>query len=229
MNLYIVATPIGNLKDITFRAVEILKSVDFIICEDTRVTKKLLDAYEIMKPTVSYHKASRLEKIDYIIEMIKEGKSTALVSDAGTPTISDPGSFLVKKAREVLGDELTVVPVPGPSALVSAISVSGFGDSAFIFYGFLPHKKGRETIFKEIAESEKISVFYESPHRFIKTLFSLKEFLGPKKKICVARELTKIFEETKIGEVEDILKYYENNPDKVKGEFVIVVSGPTSK
>ncbi len=222
--LYVVATPIGNLKDITFRAVEVLKSVDFIICEDTRVTKKLLDAYGINKPTISYHKASKLERIDNIIEMLREGKSSALVSDAGTPTISDPGSFLIQKAREALGDELSVVPIPGPSALITAISASGFGETAFTFYGFLPHKKGRETIFKEIAKNEIISVFYESPHRFIKAIESLKKFLQEGRKICIARELTKIFEEVVSGTPEDILRYYADNPDKIKGEFVIIVS-----
>lgn len=223
--LYIVATPIGNLKDITLRAIEVLKSVDLIICEDTRVTKKLLDAYEINKPTISYHKESRLERIDNIIEALKEGKNAALVSDAGTPTISDPGSFLIQKAREALGDELQIIPIPGPSALTAALSASGFGDSAFTFYGFLPHKKGRETLFKEISGSEKVSVFYESPHRFMKALASLKEFLAPERKICVARELTKMFEEIKIGTVPEIIKYYEENSDKVRGEFAIIVSG----
>lgn len=223
MNLYIVATPIGNLKDITLRAIETLKSADIVICEDTRVTKKLLDAYDISKPTISYHSHSKLSKIDEIIELLREGKNIAMVSDAGTPTISDPGSFLIEKAREAFGGELKIIPIPGPSALISAVSVSGFGDSAFTFYGFLPHKKGRETLFKEISASDKVSVFYESPHRILKALESLKEFLVPGRKISVARELTKMFEEIKVGTTEEILKYYTENRDKVRGEFVIVV------
>jgi len=223
MKLYVVATPIGNLKDITFRAVDTLKSVDFIICEDTRVTKKLLDAYEINKPSISYHKESRLERIDDIIGMLKEGKDAALVSDAGTPTISDPGSFLINKLREEFGNEIEIIPIPGASALTSALSAFGFGDSSFVFLGFLPHKKGRETLFKEIAESERTVVFYESPHRFTKALESLNKFLKPERKIAVARELTKMFEEIKIGTVSEIISYYEENKDKVRGEFVIAV------
>lgn len=222
VNLYIVATPIGNLKDITLRALEVLKSADLVVCEDTRVTKKLLDKYEIAKPTVSYHMHSKIFRIDDIVEMLREGKNIALVSDAGTPAISDPGSVLIQKAREELGDELQIVPVPGPSALTSALSATGFTDSEFLFLGFLPHKKGRETAFKEIAASERVVVFYESPHRIIKALESLVEFC-PEKKIGICRELTKIYEEVKIGVVSELLEYYKMNEDKVRGEFVVVV------
>ncbi|MEI6296025.1 MAG: 16S rRNA (cytidine(1402)-2'-O)-methyltransferase [bacterium] len=222
-NLFIVATPIGNLKDITFRAIEVLKSVDLIACEDTRVTKRLLDHYEIDKPTISYHTHSKLSKIDEIIEMLREGKNIALVSDAGTPTVSDPGSYLVFKARETLGEELKVIPIPGASALTASLSATGFGDSSFLFLGFLPHKKGRETLFEEIARTERIVVFYESPHRFMKALESLKKFIDPNRKIAVAKEITKIFEEIKIGTIEEVINYFEINKDKIRGEFVVIV------
>ncbi len=223
VNLYIVGTPIGNLGDITLRALETLKSVDLVLCEDTRVTKKLLSHYGISVPTMSYHANSKLSKQDKIIDMLREGKSLALVSDAGTPAISDPGVMLVKEAKEALGDELKVVPIPGASALVSAVSVSGIPSPQFIFYGFLPHKKGRETIFKEIGESKKTSVFYESPHRIMKTLESLKSHVSEDRKICIGRELTKMFEEIVNGSPEEVYNYFSKNPDKVKGEFVVIV------
>lgn len=226
--IYVVATPIGNLKDMTFRAIDTLLSVDLVVCEDTRVTKRLLQEYEIDKPTVSYHLHSKLSKIDEIIAVLKEGKSIALVSDAGTPCISDPGSFLINKAREEFGDELKIIPIPGPSAITTALSASGFTDSSFLFLGFLPHKKGRETLFKEIAETERTVVFYESPHRFMKALLSLQKVLQPERKIGIARELTKVFEEIKLGTVVEIIEYYTQNADKVRGEFVIMV-GPQLK
>lgn len=222
--LYIVGTPIGNLEDITFRAVDVLKNVDVILCEDTRVTKKLLDRYEISKSTISYHSQSKLNKIDHIIEMLRGGKNLALVSDAGTPTISDPGSYLVSKIREELGDSVAIIPIPGATAVATALSACGFPASEFLFLGFLPHKKGRQTIFREIGESSRTTVFYESPHRFVKALESLKGVLVSGRKIAVARELTKIYEEVKIGTVEEIIKYYSENNDKVRGEFVVIVS-----
>ncbi|HBM45840.1 MAG: Ribosomal RNA small subunit methyltransferase I [Parcubacteria group bacterium GW2011_GWF2_38_76] len=222
--IYVVATPIGNLKDITFRAIDTLLSVDLVVCEDTRVTKRLLQEYEIDKPTISYHLHSKLSKIDEIIAVLKEGKSIALVSDAGTPCISDPGSFLINKAREEIGEELKIIPIPGPSAITTALSATGFTDSSFLFLGFLPHKKGRETLFNEIAITERTVVFYESPHRFMKALESLQKVLQPKRKIGVARELTKMFEEIKIGTVSEIIDYYNQNKDKVRGEFVIMVA-----
>lgn len=223
-NLYIVATPIGNLDDITYRAIETLKSVDVILCEDTRVTRKLLDRYEISKPTISYHSQSKLSKTDHIIELLREGKSLALVSDAGTPTISDPGVVLVERIREVLGGEVRIIPIPGPSAFIAALSASGLPTHEFTFLGFLPHKKGRQTLFNEIAESKRTVVFYESPHRFTKALESLCVLISPDRKISVARELTKIFEEIKVGTVLEVLRYYTDNADKVRGEFVVVVS-----
>ena len=155
--LYIVATPIGNLSDITFRAIDVLKFVDLILCEDTRQTKKLLDHYAISKPLVSYHQHSKIEKIDYIIGELKSGKNLALVSDAGTPGISDPGNMLVEA---VLKEGIQIVPIPGPSAVVTALSASGFPTDTFIFYGFMPHKKGKETLLKQIATSDKVVVFY---------------------------------------------------------------------
>ena len=222
-NLYIIATPIGNLQDITLRALETLKSVDLVLCEDTRVTGKLLSHYGISVSKMSYHANSKISKQDKIIDMLREGKNLALVSDAGTPAISDPGVMLIKEAKKVLGVNLKVVPIPGASALVSAISVSGIPSPQFTFYGFLPHKKGRETIFKEIKESKRTSVFYESPHRILKTLESLNTFLDSKREVVVARELTKMFEEIINGSPEEVLNYFKENEEKVRGEFVVIV------
>lgn len=224
---YVIGTPIGNLEDITYRAVRILNEVDLVLCEDTRVTKNLLDRYGIQKPTMSYHSQSKLSKVDKILEMIGEGKTLALVSDAGTPTISDPGSMLVSKIREAFS-EIEIIAIPGPSALISALSISGLPASEFIFLGFLPHKKGRETLFKEIALAERTVVFYESPHRILKALESLKDHLAlpepSKRKVVIAREISKIYEQIVSGTPEEILKYFAENPDKVRGEFVVMVS-----
>lgn len=220
--LYIVATPIGNMEDITLRAMSVLKSVDLILCEDTRVTKKLLDRYEIRNSTMSYHAQSKLTKIDKIISLLEEGKDIALVSDAGTPGISDPGAVLISKIKEELSD-VGIVPIPGATAVITALSASGFPTHEFTFLGFLPHKKGRETIFKEIATSKRTYVFYESPHRILKTLESLTQFC-PEKKVCIARELTKIYEEFKIGSPKELIEYLESNPVKQKGEFTVLVS-----
>jgi len=221
--LYVIGTPIGNLGDITLRALETLKSVDLVLCEDTRVTGKLLSHYDISVPKMSYHANSKISKQDKIIDMLREGKNLALVSDAGTPAISDPGVMLIKEAKEALGDELKVVPIPGASALVSAISVSGIPSPQFIFYGFLPHKKGRETIFKEVGESKRTSVFYESPHRIMKTLESLKSYVAENRKVAIGRELTKMFEEIVSGSPEEVFNYFRDNEDKVRGEFVVIV------
>lgn len=221
--LYIVATPIGNLEDITLRAVRVLKEVDLILCEDTRVTAKLLQKYGIKTPTLSYHSHSKLSKVEKIFEMLESGKNVALVSDAGTPAISDPGVLLVSQIRE-RAPNVKIVPIPGSSAVVSALSVSGFPASDFLFLGFLPHKKGRETLFKEIAESKRTVVFYESPHRIMKTLASLDKALG-KRKIAIARELTKIYEEFLSGTASELYEYFNKNKEKIKGEFVVMVSG----
>jgi len=220
-NLYIVATPIGNLEDMTLRAIRVLKEVDLVLCEDTRETGKLLKHYEISKPLKSYHAQSSLSKIDDVIEILQEGKNIALVSDAGTPTISDPGSLLVKKIREEL-PEVKVLAIPGASAITSAYSISGITGGEFVFIGFLPHKKGRETLFKEMASAERPYIFYESPHRIIKALESLKEF-AENKKVFIGRELTKMFEESFSGSPAEVLELFTNHPDKVRGEFVVIV------
>lgn len=225
---YIVATPIGNMADITLRALEVLKSVDLILCEDTRETKKLLDKYDIHKPTMSYHAQSKLAKTDKIFEFLREGKDLALVSDAGTPGISDPGALLVSKIKEDpdLRYSVDVIPIPGASAVIAALSASGLPTHEFTFLGFLPHKKGRETLFKEIAESKRTMAFYESPHRILKTLESLVKFCPKEnqKKVCVARELTKIYEEFKIGTPEEVLEYFVKNKEKQRGEFTVIVA-----
>ncbi|MFA7252866.1 MAG: 16S rRNA (cytidine(1402)-2'-O)-methyltransferase [Candidatus Paceibacterota bacterium] len=223
MKFYVIGTPIGNMEDITYRAVRILSEVDLVLCEDTRVTINLLNKYSIKKPTLSFHSQSKLSKTDKIIDLIKEGKTLALVSDAGTPTISDPGSVLVSKIKETF-PEIEIIAIPGPSALVSALSISGLPASDFTFLGFLPHKKGRETLFKEIADSERTMVFYESPHRILKALESLKKFM-PDRKVVIARELTKIFEQIISGTPVEIEKYFNDHPDKVRGEFVVLVAG----
>lgn len=225
MKFYVVGTPIGNLEDITYRAVRVLGEVDLILCEDTRFTKNLLTKYNISTPTFSYPSDNLAtdSKFTKILEMIEGGKTLALVSDAGTPAISDPGSVLIAKIKENFL-EIEVVAIPGPSAVISALSVSGLPASDFTFLGFLPHKKGRETLFKEIAVSERTVAFYESPHRIMKTLDSLKKFT-PERKIIIARELTKIFEQIISGTPSEVEKYFLNNSDKIKGEFVVLVSG----
>ena len=232
---YIVATPIGNMQDITLRAIEILKEVDLILCEDTRETKKILDKYGINSPTMSYHAQSKLTKIDKIFELLKEGKNLALVSDAGTPTISDPGAMLIFKIKERfkmstnsaiaenVDIKIDVIPIPGATAVIAALSASGLPTHEFTFLGFLPHKKGRETLFKEIAESKRTMVFYESPHRILKTIKSLMKFC-PSKKVCLAREITKISEEFKTDSPSELLEYLTQNPIKQKGEFTVLVS-----
>ncbi len=221
--LYVIATPIGNLGDMTLRAIETLKSVDLVLCEDTRVTRHLLDHYNIGTGTMSYHAQSKLSKHEKIIELLREGKSLALVSDAGTPTISDPGVLLIEMIKREL-PEVKIIAIPGASALTAALSISGIPSPQFTFYGFLPHKKGRETIFKEIATSERTSVFYESPHRIEKTLESLALHLPETKKVVIARELTKVFEEVIGGTAAEVLNYFKSNSDKIRGEFVVIVS-----
>ena len=222
---YVIATPIGNMGDITLRAIETLKSVDLILCEDTRETKKILDKYNISKPTMSYHAQSKLSKTDKIFDLLNEGKDLALVSDAGTPGISDPGAMLISKIKEdtYMRDRVNVIPIPGASAVITALSASGLPTHEFTFLGFLPHKKGRETLFKEIAQAKRTMVFYESPHRILKTLESLVKFC-PNKKVCVARELTKIYEEFQTGTPAEILEYFNKNKDKVRGEFTVIVA-----
>lgn len=226
----VVATPIGNLEDITLRALNVLGVADFILCEDTRMTKRLLDRHNISNRTLSYHAHSKISRTDEIIGLLKEGKNIALVSDAGTPGISDPGSELVRRIREEMIEEivqgdLKIEAIPGPSALTAALSIAGVPCADFVFLGFLPHKKGRETIFREIAASERTVVFYESPHRIIKTLESLESHLADKSMmVTVCRELTKIFEEVVAGSPAEVKNYFNTNNDKVRGEFVVIVS-----
>ncbi|MES2216159.1 MAG: 16S rRNA (cytidine(1402)-2'-O)-methyltransferase [Patescibacteria group bacterium] len=226
----VIATPIGNLEDITLRALKVLGSADLILCEDTRMTKRLLDRHDIHVKTLSYHAHSKISRVEEIIALLKEGKNIALVSDAGTPGISDPGSELVRQIREQMVEEinsntLKIEAIPGPSALTAALSIAGVPCADFTFLGFLPHKKGRETLFKEIAAAERTMVFYESPHRILKTLESLEVHLKDvPKKVVVCRELTKIFEEVVAGSAEEVKKYFESHPDKVRGEFVVIVA-----
>src|SRR3989344_4366981 len=198
-NLYIVGTPIGNLEDVTFRAVRILGEVSLILAEDTRVTKRLLDKYGIKTPLSRFDAKVEAKSAGKITELLKEGKNIALVSDAGTPGVSDPGQNLVWRVREEL-PEAKIIPIPGVSALTTLLSVAGLSDTGFIFLGFLPHKKGRETAFREIAESERNIVFYESVHRIMKTLECFAGVLGAAgRRVIVGRELTKIFEEVVSG------------------------------
>ena len=231
--LYVVGTPIGNLEDVTLRALRILKEVDVILCEDTRVTSKLLSRYEIIgKQLATYNEQDSGMTAEKIVAWLEEGKNVALVSDAGTPGISDPGTMLVQKVREYfkqvqpqVGKEVEPVKiesVPGPSALTTALSIAGIPAHEFVFLGFLPHKKGRETLFKEIATSERAMIFYESPHRVLKALESLVKF-APTKKVTIARELTKIHEEIKSGTPAELLEFFKANEEKVRGEFVILV------
>jgi 16S rRNA (cytidine1402-2'-O)-methyltransferase len=220
---YVVSTPIGNLEDITFRAQRILKEVDLIVCEDTRQTLKLLNHYNIKKPLVSYFQHSKLSKVDYIIGELYQGKNLALVTDAGTPGISDPGGKLIKEVIESLRNQVKIVPIPGANAAIAALSVSGFPADKFLFLGFPPHKKGRQKFFGEVAEAKYTVVFYESTHRILKTLNQLKEILR-ERKIVVGRELTKQFESIYRGRAEQIIKILENDKNNLKGEFVVIVS-----
>ncbi len=228
--LYIVATPIGNLEDFSFRALRILKEVDLILCEDTRVTKRLLEHFQIKKPTLSYHQHSKLQKIEYIINLLKEGKNLALVSDAGTPGISDPGNLLVSEAIKRLKGKAKIVPIPGPSAIICSASISGFPMDRFIFMGFPPVKRKRKKFFTEAIKSKYPVIFYESPYRIIKTLKELKTVYNSchglnftPLEVVVCRELTKKFETIYRGTIEEVIKQIEK--DIIKGEFVIVLSG----
>jgi len=217
--LYIVSTPIWNLEDITLRAIRTLKEVDVIACEDTRVTWMLLKHFEIeKKPLISYHSHSKVSKLDKILEVLKEWKSVALVSDAGTPWISDPWYALV---RDALSEWIKVVPIPWVSACITAISASWMPMHHFLYLGFLPVKKGRQTLFKKLQNKEETVVIYESVHRFMKTLWDIREYFWEEHKIVVWRELTKMFEEFKRWTVSEIIDYFETEW-KIKWEFVII-------
>lgn len=226
--LYVVATPIGNLEDITLRALRILKEVDFILCEDTRITSHLLARYEISKPLVAYFQHSRVSRVEEIIARLGRGENAALVTDAGTPGISDPGGVLVSQVVRQLGNQVAVVPIPGPSAVIAALSICGFPTDSFLFLGFPPHKKGRQTFWKDVVASEETVIFYESPHRILKSLSELQQNLSTyspdylSTSIVVCRELTKMFESIYRGTIDEVLEKVQSNP--VKGEYVVIVS-----
>lgn len=222
--LYVVATPIGNLNDITYRAVEALKSADLILCEDTRVAQKLLARFDIQKPLQSYHQHSTLQKTEYILGQLRDGKIIALVSDAGTPGISDPGNQLVEAAVGAPGEGIRIVPIPGANAAVAALSVSGFATDKFIFLGFPPVKNKRKKYFEELLSYDCAAVFYESNFRILKTLSEIDE-LNPEKtrRIVVCRELTKTFESIYRGPVSEVIEKIKKDP--LKGEFVAVLEG----
>ncbi|MFC1678511.1 16S rRNA (cytidine(1402)-2'-O)-methyltransferase [Patescibacteria group bacterium] len=245
--LYIVATPIGNLEDISLRALRILGEVDFILCEDTRVTKKLLNHYQVDTPTISYHQHSDIKKQDKVLSLLEEGKDLALVSDAGTPGISDPGGKLVQAVIEKFGEDVKIESVPGPSATTAALSISGIPTDKFVFMGFPPHKKGRQKFLYKIIDSEFPVVIYESKHRIIKFLHELvdlnqkiqeenkiidkedkykkdkREKNTPVTSIVVCRELSKMHETVYRGEMDHIIEKIENNQDDQKGEFVVII------
>ncbi len=215
--LYIVATPIGNLKDITLRALEILKNVDYIAAEDTRHAKILLNHYDIKGTLLSYHSYSKEHKEDKIIGLLKEGKDIALISDAGTPGISDPAYRLIRKA---ITENIPLSPIPGASALLAALNLSGLPMNQFLYLGFLPLKKGRQTMLKNLEAEQKTKVIFESPHRLLKTLNDLLNFWGDRE-IAVCRELTKIYEEAVRGKISDAISHFTNK--KPKGEFTLVI------
>lgn len=217
--LSIVATPIGNLDDLTIRAKQALDQADFVLCEDTRVSRVLLDRHGIAKPLVSYHQHSRIQRIDEILRWLGQGKSGVVISDAGTPGIADPGNLLVARAIEA---GIQVVPIPGPSALTALLSVAGLPVERFIFLGFLPHKKSRLTLFREMAGSKYPTVFFESTHRIMKTLEQLETHC-PNARLVVGRELTKAFEEVLRGTPAQVRKTLESDVKRQKGEFVVLV------
>jgi len=220
--LFIVATPIGNLDDITFRAVEILKSIDIILAEDTRHSKKLLKHLNIVKPIRAFHEHNEREKTKDIIGELHSGKSIALISDAGTPLISDPGYFLVAQAKK---EGLRVAPIPGASALITALSASGLASDSFTFLGFLPSKKtARVKLLKSLVDRAETSIFYESPNRILATLTEMHAIFGDSHEVCLAKELTKVFETIQTDSIPNLIKYLKIDQSHQKGEFVILVS-----
>jgi len=217
--LYLVPTPVGNLEDLTFRAVRILKEVGVIFSEDTRTTGNLLAHYGIKNQLKPYHIYNEHQKLEDCIRLIKQFETAALTSDAGTPCISDPGFLLV---RACLENDIEVECLPGATAFVPALVNSGFSSEKFVFYGFVPHKKGKQTLIKRIAESDMTSIVYESPHRLLKTLELMKEIMGEERKICISRELTKVYEENFRGTIQECIAYFSQKG--VKGEIVICVA-----
>jgi 16S rRNA (cytidine1402-2'-O)-methyltransferase len=218
--LYIVPTPIGNLKDITLRAIDVLNEVDLILAEDTRTTSHLLNHYGITRPLSPYHQHNEHRVLQHLTDQLKQGKKMALVTDAGTPGISDPAFLLV---RECIKEGIRVECLPGATAFVPALVNSGIPANRFVFEGFLPVKKGRQTLLKQLAEEERTMIFYESPVRLVKTLTELAQYLGEERQCCVSRELTKIFEENKRGTLQEVSAYFKEKT--VKGEIVIIVAG----
>jgi 16S rRNA (cytidine1402-2'-O)-methyltransferase len=218
--LYIVPTPIGNLEDITLRAIKVLKEVDLILCEDTRRSKKLLNHLEIDVPLRSHHKFNEHSEVSYIVKKIVEGSNMALISDAGVPGISDPGFLIV---RTCLENNIEIECLPGPTAFVPALVVSGLPIDKFIFEGFLPAKKGRKSRLEKLALESRTMVFYESPHKLLRTLLDFDNFFGSNRKISISRELTKLYEETLRGSIKEMVAIYSNK--KPKGEYVIIVQG----
>ncbi|MGZ3929335.1 MAG: 16S rRNA (cytidine(1402)-2'-O)-methyltransferase [Mucilaginibacter sp.] len=222
--LYLVPTPIGNLEDMTFRAIRVLKESDLLLAEDTRTSAPLLKHFGIEKKVFAHHQHNEHQSSNEIVRFLKEGKNIALISDAGTPAISDPGFYLV---REALKNNIEVECLPGATAFVPALVNSGFPTDRFCFEGFLPLKKGRQTRYKELAKEERTIILYESPHRFLKTLEEMETYFGNERQISVSRELTKVFEETVRGTVAEVKQYFETHP--AKGEFVICIAPPKSK
>lgn len=219
-HLILVPTPIGNLEDMTLRAIRVLKESEVIFAEDTRVCMRLLQHFDIRKTVIPFHAHNEHKTLHAVIDRIKSSSSAVLVSDAGTPGISDPGFLLV---RECIAHDVTVECLPGPTAFVPALVASGFPCDKFVFEGFLPHKKGRQTRLQNLAEEERTVVLYESPHRLVKCLGQLKEFFGADRPVCVVREISKIHEEYKRGTAEEVEAYYVAHPPK--GEIVIIVQG----
>lgn len=221
--LYVVATPIGNLEDITLRALKVLREVDLIAAEDTRHTRKLLDRYRIKRRMMSYHEHNERERAERIIKELKSGKNVALVSDSGTPAVSDPGYVLIRRCVE---EGIEAIPIPGPSAFLAALSVSGLPVHRFVFEGFLPHKSGkRRNKLRRLAEEEGTIIFYESPHRLLKTLSDMLEILGDRR-VVIARELTKVHEEIFRGSIREALERFSTG--EPRGEFTILVEGKSS-
>jgi 16S rRNA (cytidine1402-2'-O)-methyltransferase len=221
--LILVPTPVGNLEDITLRAIRVLKEATIIYAEDTRVTKKLLNHLGIQKQVYPFHAHNEHKILSSVIDFVKSSETTILVSDAGTPAVSDPGFLLVRACIE---EGIKVSCLPGPTALIPALVASGFPCDRFCFEGFLPHKKGRQTKLKELALEERTIILYESPHRLVKCLGQIEEFFGQDRRVCVVREISKIYEEYQRGIVTDVKKHYENTPPK--GEIVIVIEGKVS-
>jgi 16S rRNA (cytidine1402-2'-O)-methyltransferase len=218
--LYLIPTPLGNLKDITLRSIEVLQQVDVILCEDTRTSSRLLQHYNIQKPVSPYHQHNEHKIVTHIVEQLSAGKTMALITDAGTPGISDPAFLLV---RECIKQDVKVECLPGAAAFVPALVNSGIPTNRFCFEGFLPLKKGRQTLLKKLAEEERTMIFYESPLRLVKTLEEFAVYFGPDRECCVSRELTKLFEENKRGTLLDVAAHFKAKT--VKGEIVIVLAG----